>query len=72
MDRIFVRGDVEPPEAEIPAQERAGAAGQEPGGEGRPHDGEAELPPVRHDHAPHHRQHSEKQTHQEGSGCRPQ
>ena len=54
LDRIFVGGDLEPSEAEVSAQEREGEAGQEPRGEGCPDHGEAELPPVRHDHPPHH------------------
>ena len=66
VDRISERRDVEPAEAALPAEEREGAAGQEPDREGRPHHREAELPALRHDHAPSHRRIHQEQAHQEG------
>jgi len=61
---------VEPPEAPLPAEERPRAPGQEPGGEGRADHGEAELPAVRHDHAPADQQPREAAAHQARAGGR--
>ena len=52
---------MKPAEAALPAEECEGASGEEPHREGRPRHQEAELPAVRHDHAPRHRR-----IHQEG------
>ena len=61
---------MEPPEAALPAAQRPRAPGQEPGGEGRVHHGEAELPAVRHDHPPGDGQRAEDKVDQEGAGER--
>ena len=57
---------MEPAEAEVPAPLRPRAAGQELGGEGRPHHGEAELPAFRHDDPPGYRHAGQTQAGQEG------
>ena len=69
VDRVSERRDMEPFEVALPVEEREGAAGQEPHGEGRPHHREAELSALRHDHAPSHRRIDQEQAHQEGA-CR--
>ena len=66
VDRVSKRGDMEPPEAAISAEEREGTVSQEPHREGRPHHREAELPALRHDNAPRHRRLHQEQAHQEG------
>ena len=53
---------------QVPAEEREGETGEEPGGEGGPHHREAELSPLRHDHPPRHRQPPEEPAGQKGAG----
>lgn len=53
----FLRRDLEPPEAALPAQKCSRTSGQKPGRERSPNHRETELPAFWHDHTSAHQQH---------------
>ena len=60
---------MESSEAALPAEEREGTSGQEPGGERGSHHRETKLPAVRHDDASAYKQHTQAgETGEGGSG----
>ncbi|XP_048858683.1 Golgi phosphoprotein 3-like isoform X2 [Brienomyrus brachyistius] len=67
---LICRRDMEPPKTPLPAEECARTAGQEPGGERRAHHREAELPALRHDHAPADQLRHKAAAYQEAAGGR--